>query len=85
MVRRIEKIKSLEFNCPNLFESINDIEYLLANARSIHLGFVLKVLNLLTVLSPPQIILASTILESSDDIKSEFSYFTNNNLLKIFL
>jgi hypothetical protein len=67
-----------------LFESINEIEYLFAKAKSKHLGFVLKVLNLLTVLSPPQIILASTFCDSSDDINSEFSYFINKNLLKFF-
>ena len=69
------------FNFPNLLVSIIDKEYLLAKARSIHLGFVANVLNLLIVSSPPQIILASTFLESSKDIKSELSYLMSKNFL----
>ena len=65
-------------------------QYLFEKHKSIHLGEVGYFLNCSTVSSPPQISLASTIWDNSDDIKFDFSYLIKqilslNNLNLIFL
>ena len=58
----------------NSSKLINEAENLLAKVKSMHLGWVSKLLNFFTVSSPPQITLASANLDNCKEISSEFSY-----------